>query len=77
MLKIKDNVDLKLLGWNYKEKLSMEDYYIFVRNEERLCIDTDKMKITYYNLDEDDLPQLSYETLKVVVKIFEKVKKKI
>ena len=75
MLKIKDNVELKALGWNYSKKLSMDDYYVFVRSEEKLCIDTDKMKITYYNLNKDNLPQLSYDTLKVVVKIFEKVEK--
>ena len=75
MIRIKDNTELKTLGWNYSKNLSMDDYYVFVRDEEKLCIDTDKMKITYYNLDEDSLPQLSYDTLKVVVKIFEKVEK--
>lgn len=54
--------ELEKLGWTLWDYASMNDYYVFVRQDERLCIDTDKAKIEHYMFDIDALPELSYET---------------
>lgn len=62
--------ELEELGWKFYDYASMNDYYVFERQQERICIDTDKAKIEHYMFDINALPELSYETLKVVMKIF-------
>ena len=69
-MKIKYRKELEELGWKFDTIYSMKDYYVFDRESERLYIDTDKEKIIHYNFDEDSLPELSYETLKIIVEIF-------
>lgn len=69
-MRIKYRKELEELGWKFNIIDSMKDYYVFNRRDERLYIDTDKLKITHYNFDEDGLPELSYETLKIIVEIF-------
>lgn len=69
-MRIKYKKELEDLGWKFNATDSMKDYYIFDRRDEKLYIDTDKLKITHYNFDEDSLPELSYETLKIIVEIF-------
>lgn len=69
-MRIKYMKELEELGWEFNTISSMKDYYVFNRRDEKLCINTDKLKITYYNFDEDSLPELSYETLKIIVEIF-------
>ena len=64
--------ELEQLGWIYNEDYSMVNYYVFEREKEILAIDNDKMKIIYDNFDEDALKSITYETLKVVMKIFKK-----
>ena len=48
-MKIKYRKELEELGWKFNARNSMKDYYVFNRRDERLCIDTDKLKITHYN----------------------------
>ena len=62
-MRIKYRKELEELGWKFNTIDSMKDYYVFDRRDERLNIDTGKLKITHYNFE------LSYETLKVVMKI--------
>ena len=69
-MRIKYRKKLEELGWKFNAIDSMKDYYVFNRRDEKLHIDTDKLKITHYNFDEDSLPELSYETLKIIVEIF-------
>lgn len=69
-MKIKYRKELEELGWKFDTIYFMKDYYVFDRESERLYIDTDKEKIIHYNFDEDSLPELSYETLKIIVEIF-------
>lgn len=59
------------LGWKLNDFATMNDYYVFERQQEKLCIDMDKMKIEHYMFDIDSLPELSYETLELVMEVFE------
>ena len=59
------------LGWKLNAFATMNDYYVFERQQEKLCIDMDKMKIEHYMFDVDSLPELSYETLELVMEVFE------
>ena len=70
--------ELNELGWRYSNKLSMNDYYVFIRGKyEKLAIDVDKFKMIYDDTEEDTLGAITYETLKVVIKIFREQEKKI
>lgn len=63
--------DLRKLGWHYSNKKSMNNYFVFTRQDEELAIYTDKMKVKHDNYDEDSLNTITYETLKIVIKIME------
>lgn len=67
---IKYRKELEKLGWKFNATDSMNDYYVFDRQQERICIDTDKAKIVHYMFDIDAQPELTYETLKIIVEIF-------
>ena len=59
------------LGWKLNDFATMNNYYVFERQQEKLCINMDKMKIEHYMFDIDSLPELSYETLELVMEVFE------
>ena len=62
-------IKMEELGWSLDLHLSDEHELFFKRKGEELTIDLDKLKISLINYNDDELNQLSYETLKIIMEV--------